>query len=484
MILGPDGRPIPRPELHTEIATIEGGRDVTRGYVDDTTYLLPQDEVLRHQGAEGYKIFEKLLQDDRVYSTLAQRRAAVTARDYEVVPGGKMRRDRIAADYMREVLEHLQWNALTDKMLYTSFYGYSVAEAIWARDGRYIVPEALHVRNRRRFVFGTDMRPRLLTTNNPNGEPLPEHKFWTSTTGADNDDEPYGRGLGHYLYWPVWFKKNQIKFWLVFLEKFGQPTILGRYERNAKEEERVKLYQALRSVHADAVVALPHDMIVELLEASRGGSVDYGSFYDRMQSVISHIILSQTMTSESGSSRAQAEVHLAVRREVVESDARYVDDSFNRQPGAWLTAWNFPGASVPKVKRVMTTPEDMERMAQRDKTIVDMGRNLDADYVEETYNVRLERERPPAPADPAFAEGDEDDPPGVLTDRLAEEGNPLVADLLAPIRAIMEEADSLEEVRDRLLDAYPDMGIDDLAALMQRALAAAELAGRDEEEEA
>ena len=42
------------------------------------------------------------------------------------------------------------------------------------------------------------------------------------------------------------------------------------------------------------------------------------------------------------------------------------------------------------------------------------------------------------------------------------------------------QASSLEEVRDRLLDAYPDMDVSGFAALMQRALAAAELAGRDD----
>ena len=44
------------------------------------------------------------------------------------------------------------------------------------------------MRNRRRFVFGPDFLPRLLTVETPEGEALPERKFWVLATGADNDD--------------------------------------------------------------------------------------------------------------------------------------------------------------------------------------------------------------------------------------------------------------------------------------------------------
>ena len=232
-LFGPDGRPIPRPELRSEVATLRGGRDITRGYVDALPYIPPQDRVLRYQGAAAYEVYELLLQDDRVYATLAQRRAAVVAHDTEVVPGGTMRRDKMAADFITETLEHVRWDTVTERMLYGVFYGYSVAEAIWKRDGRYVALDRLKVRNRRRFVFDADFNLRLLTTDNPNGEVLPDHKFWTFSTGADHDDEPYGRGLAHWLYWPVWFKKNQVKFWLVFLEKFGSASPPSRASTSA-----------------------------------------------------------------------------------------------------------------------------------------------------------------------------------------------------------------------------------------------------------
>ena len=393
-ILGPDGRPIPRPEIGTEIATIGDGRDVTRGYVSEWSYLYPQDRTLRYQGGVAYELYEEILQDDRVHATLSQRRSAVTSRDTVVVPGGQMRRDKMAAEFIEQVLEHIKWDTVTDLMLYGVFYGYSVAEALWMRDGQHIAIDRLKVRNRRRFVFDKDFNLKLLTTDDYNGEPLPDYKFWTFATGADNDDEPYGLGLASKIYWPWWFKKNQIKFWLVFLEKFGTPTVVGRYNRNATPEERIKLRRAVEAVIGSAAVTMPEDMLISLLEPSRTGTVDHKSFYDAMQSAITTIVLSETMTTQDGSSLSQAQVHMEVRKELVEADADLLCDSFNRTIVRWLTAWNFPGAAAPKVTRRMEDPAALKSLADRDKAISDMGHALDADYIERTYGVTLDRRQP------------------------------------------------------------------------------------------
>ena len=48
------------------------------------------------------------------------------------------------------------------------------------------------------------------------------------------------------------------------------------------------------------------------------------------------------------------------------------------------------------------------------------------------------------------------------------------------IRAAIDAAGSLTEARDKILEAFPDLDDAAFAAVMQRALAAAELAGRFE----
>lgn len=484
MILDHRGQPFRRrPIVGTEYAGIEAGRDITRGYVDDQLYLTPQDKVLRYQGGTQYELYEDMLQDDRVKSAFGQRRAAVVAREWAVDPGGERRRDRMAADHLRETLKHVQWDRVTDLMLYGVFYGYSVAEVLWTRDGRHVAMDRIRVRNRRRFVFDVHFAPLLLTADHPNGEPLPERKFWCFSAGADNDDEPYGRGLAHFLYWPIWFKKNQTRFWLLFLEKFGMPTPTAEYSR---DEDKQKALALARAVHVDSALAVPEGVVLKFLEAMRSGSVDYGDFRRAMNDAITTIILSQTMTTEDGSSLSQAQVHMEVRREVVESDAWLIDESFRRGPAAWWTAMNYPGAATPEVRRVMEDPAELKDLADRDKAIVDMGHPLTAEYVEQTYHVEVDRTaRPPPPApaeppDPTTDLAEDADPAAVLEQVLdaidADEWQALAAPLIEPVLA--KAARDPDGLLADLAALYPELDAGALTEQLARVLFVADVWGQ------
>ena len=478
MIINPrTGKPFRRPNTD-EIATIREGRDITRGWVDGQHWLAPQDLVLQRQGGGNYQFYEDLLRDDRVASTFAQRRAAVIARQWEVVPGGTAAQDKAAAEFLTETLSHVGWDRVTDGMLFGLLFGFSVAEAIYVRDGRRVALDRIAVRNRRRFVFDSGFRPRLLTSKEPMGEALPSHKFWVFDVGADNDDEPYGRGLGHKLFWPVKFKREGIKFWLTLLDKFGTPTPLGRYPRHAAEQ-RDKTIEMLTSFISGSVMAVPDDIEVSLLEATRGGTVDYGAFMALMDRAITTIVLSQTMTTDDGSSRSQAEVHLDVRDEIVEADAFLIDDSFSRQVGTWLTRWNFPGAATPTVRRIMETPARQRRRAERDHLIAQMGWRPSARYVEENYGVEVEAA--PAPPAPAPLELDEDDD-GMALEVLAENARrwlgPKLDEWHAPLREGLDGFASLTDYAAWLDGGASDaVDVGPFARSLGDALAAAVLAG-------
>ena len=104
------------------------------------------------------------------------------------------------------------------------------------------------------------------------------------------------------------------------LEKFGMPTAIGKHHPGATPEERRKLHAATGAVHGSSAVALSENMEIALLEAKRAGRVDYADFYKTMQAAITTVVLSQTMTTEDGSSRSQSETHMQVRQEVKESE--------------------------------------------------------------------------------------------------------------------------------------------------------------------
>ena len=379
-----------QPVLH-EVATTGDGRDITRGFNSLSHLLSPEDSVLQGQGGD-YLLYEEVMRDDQVASTFQQRRLAVTSAEWGVKPGGEDRGSIMAADRLREALLGIGWDSITDKMLYGVFYGYAVAECLWQRDGGGVTLEALKVRKQRRFAFATDGLPRLLTVGNPRGESLPPRKFWHFCTGSDHDDEPYGLGLAHWLYWPVFFKRNGIRLWLVYMDKFGMPTAKGTYPVNATEEERRRLLAALQAIQTDSGIIVPEGMQIELIEGGRGGQVSYENFLDRMNDSITKVVLSQLLTTEAAGGQYKSEVQKAVRNEVVKADSDLICDSFNRTVAVWLTEWNHPGAKSPKVWRRVSEEVDLKPRAERDRILFGMGFRPTLEYIRETYGGNWEQD--------------------------------------------------------------------------------------------
>ena len=476
--------------LEREIATIGGGRDITRGWVDQLHYLQPQDTILQLRGGYNYEVYRDLLRDDQVAAVFGQRRLALVSRPTRVIPGGERRIDKKAAEFIEATLEHIRWDTVTDRMLYGRFYGYGIAECLWGRDGTRVVLDKLKVRDRRRFVFGPDFQPRLVTTTNPDGETLPPQKFWWLATGADHDDEPYGLGLGHWLYWPVLFKREQTGFWLTWADKFGAPTVVGKYPRSASDDDKRLVHNAGKAVAHETTVAIPDHMQLELLEAARSGNSSYAEFYDRLNAAISKVVIGQTMTTDDGSSRSQADVHLSVRDDIVAADARLICDSFNRSVVRWLIGWNFPGAAYPRVERELDDAPDLQALAERDEIVIRMmGRRPDAAYIKETYGIDLVDEvatkdvanKPPVPpAEPrqaALAEPDGD----ALVQQTREALGPKLEAWVAGLAAQVNKAASLADYRDWLdnaaLAALDDSG---MTVTLGDALLVAYLKGRDD----
>jgi phage gp29-like protein len=371
-----------KPAVEGEFAPAHTGKDIldANWFMDEIIY--PADSILRGRGMETYA---PVLRDDQVRACLAQRIARVTAKEWYVEPGGDTEQDRAAAADLEKNLRRLDFDSVTKLMLHGIFFGYSVAEVIWRLDGGQVAIGGVKVRDRARFMFGRDGALRLMTNAGLRGEIMPDRKFWIYSNGADHGDNPYGVGLAHWLYWPVYFKRGGMKSWLRFLDKFGAPTAKGVFPRGTSEEDKKKLLDALKAISTDAGVIIPEGMRVELIEASRGGQAEYSALYDRMNQAIAKVILTQTMTLETGSSLAQARVHQDAAHEMAKDDADTLCQSFNSSAAQWMCEWNFPGAAAPKVWRRMAAEPTTAESADLDKKIFDMGFRPTADRIQSLY---------------------------------------------------------------------------------------------------
>lgn len=427
MAKAPNRTPRPKPDqaLITEIATTRDGRDITQPWVQG----LRQAKDPKLSTAVDWGAYDVVFNDDQVKSTMQQRIGAVVSRDWNVLAGDEEDpRSVAAAEAFNRTMKRLPWDRITRMMLMASFYGYAVAEIMWGvRDGLFDIV-GIKVRHARRFRYDEDDRLRMLTPSTSQGELLPERKFWVHAVGASDDDQPYGMGLAHWLYWPTLFKRNGIRFWNIFLDKYGTPTAKGTYPRGSNATDINKLLMALQAIATDSGFVLPEGMAVELLSAAKSGTADFHQLCLYMDAAISKVVLSQTMTTDNGSSRSQGEVHADVKLEVVKTDADDLTDSFTASAARWWTDFNFgEDVAAPIVRRIVEEEEDTAKTAETDAKHAANGWVRTVDSFRDTYGegfVRKDDPDAPSGFQPVAADtiGHNGGPP--LDDASTETGDP------------------------------------------------------------
>jgi phage gp29-like protein len=461
--------------------------------------------LLAHGGPTALRVYRDLERDAHVHAVMQKRRFAVVGRPWEVLPASQRLRDRKAADLVKAQLEAMDFDGLCLGLLQGLLLGYAVAEVMWeVRDGALWAVAGLQRRSER-FVFKArdegGWETRLRTLQEPlEGEALPERKFIVHSCGAW-DGNPYGIGLGHQLYWPVEFKRQGLTFWLVFADKYGSPTVVGEYEQGrATPAERSQLLTNLKHISQEAAITVPKGTVVRLLEATRSGSVEtYEQLVRIMDEQVSEAVLGETGSTNqhgSGGSRARDQVGNAVRLEVAKADADLLSATLQRTLLRWIVELNCPGAGVPTVWRNFEEPIDLKGRAERDQLLFQMGFRPTLAEVQATYGgewvdikASLGTAGGAIPNPTGLPEGGvelgeggpgEGDPVDALADQAEAAGAKAMAALLEPVKRLVRDASSLDEIRDGLLECYPDMDTPAFAELLTQAFLAANLAGRDQ----
>lgn len=480
-----------------EIATV--GRDVTRGYWMPGGVLPPTDEILQAKGFGNHRIYDDLYRDERVASALQQRRLVMSSFPWEVVPGGQASRDEEAAVFMRAELERIKLVDTAKKLHFGVFYGYAVAEMLLARDGARVIARRAVVKKQRRFGFDVKGRLRLLTRESPQGEIMPDKKFWTLSSGGDNDDDPYGLGLGHFLYWPVFFKAGGVKSWSLFIDRLADPFKKAVKPPGLSEQDEADLLAYMEGLRSHSSIILPPGAELEFIQAARSSSGDHEAWVKLWNRAIAMVVIGQALTMENEGGQHKADIQEGILERLAASDADMIADSWNDGPGAWLTAWNFPDVEQPRLQFVTEPPEDLNQRADRDNKIFKLGFKPTQDYIRGTYGDGWEerratppggdppgKPRPPGEADAAFAEGEEKtDPVAAFTHRLTAEAAADLDDLADALKKALGDIDGWDGIdaafAEAAAKAFPKK--DPLARRIQWALAAADLAGQFEAKE-
>jgi phage gp29-like protein len=191
-------------------------------------------------------------------------------------------------------------------------------------------------------------------------------------------DNPYGTRLLSRCFWPVFFKRGGLKFWVTFCEKYGMPFLFGQYRRGATDTDQTALLNSLASMVQDAVAIGPEGSTVSILQATGSASSDnYQSFIAAMDAEVSKVIMGHTLTaevSERGGAYAQSRTAENVLEAYREGDeklyATFMEDL------AWIYGQvNAPGVPTPNFAWYQEE-DPLQEFADGDKTLCEGDNRL------------------------------------------------------------------------------------------------------------
>jgi phage gp29-like protein len=359
------------------------------GYVTGGTILPRRDDILIEEGGGGPRAIEKymrLFNDSHIISAWEKLTGEIIQRKWEVDPVSPSDRDEEVAEFVRQVLYRMGTNTRQSygkEMLVTSnsafdtfirglceslILGISIGEICWMRQGNYIVPSEIKMRDPRRFLFvlnedGT-ISPRLLTVESSvEGIALPLrsmviHRHWCYSNFMD----PYGTGLGRQLYSLVEFRRTLLSFWLQYADKHTTPTAVGKFSLGTPEEEVNSLFTALQRLGQETAIVIPDEMEISWLE-SQGRSEVYEALIDYVDRQISFVINGEnTVGQETGSvgSYARDQVSDSVRMRKAKAFSEELDETLNATLIRWIVELNYPGAPIPRLRRNFDDLEQRE----------------------------------------------------------------------------------------------------------------------------
>ncbi len=508
-ILDQFGRPIEYDKLTEELAAprLTGVRQVWHNSV--ASGLTPgRLASILQAAAEGsahdyLTLAEEMEERDLHYaSVLGTRKLGLAGLQIRIEAATDDAEDVRRADILREVIDAAEFGELQSDLTDALGKGYAVSEIIWDRSGKTWMPERYEPRDQRFFQFDqeTGRELRLLDEADPVfGVPLAPYKFIVHYPRL-RAGLPIRGGLARLAAVGYMCKAWTWKDWMGFADIYGIPMRVGRYGPNASPDDINTLMAAVANLGSDAAAVIPESMRIDFTQAANvAGAGDFfkglAEWWDKQ---ISKGVLGQTMTADDGSSMAQARVHDGIRLDLLEADAKAQSNTLNRMFVRPFCDLNFgPGRPYPKLVVVVPQPEDTKLLIDALTKLVPLGLEVEQSVIRDKLNLpdpdkgaKLLRSPGAAPLEfpGAFAQAanrEQPTRPAAMPDIVDNQVRTMEAATAAPlddmvdtIRELLDSVSSLEEFRDRLIEAYPDMSTAQLADAMADGMEAANMAGR------
>ncbi len=530
------GQPINPTALRTEIAapTIGGVRSPISGYPADGLTPARLASILREADVGDpiryLELAETIEERDPHYlGVIGTRRRSVSQIEVTVEAGSEDPEDEAIAQMVRDWLKRDELTEEIFDILDCIGKGYSFTEVVYEMSEGQYRPNLIW-RDPRSFRFARhDLATPLLLGDSGEEMPLEPGKFIFAQIKAKSGIT-LRSGLARVAAWGWMFKAYTQRDWAIFSQTYGQPVRLGKFPAGADEKDKATLFRAVANIAGDCAAIIPESMNIEFIESGNVGAAHqlYKERADWIDQQISKAVLGQTSTTDAVvGGLGSGKEHRAVQQDIKTADARALAAILNRDLiRVWVQLEYGPRKVYPRLRIEEVEQEDLKSLSDALGPMIDRGLEVGQDTILSRFGLpeakpgaKMLRPMTPktetaGPSDIAVAgeppvseikrqsgeikrgeaisdtltapqaqsapagEKAGGSPEDVLAGRLMVETAAPMEALIGAIEEMTKAAGSLEELREMLLAAYPDLKVDGLARTIALGLVAANAGGR------
>ncbi|HHE64868.1 MAG TPA: DUF935 family protein, partial [Bacteroidetes bacterium] len=344
------------------------------------------DKLVEKKGLEIYREMQQ--RDGQVKAVFMLKKHARLSTPWSIRPEDEDDQEAVRqAEFIKHCFSEMKgninntllkiWNAMRD--------GYSVAEINYK-----VIPtgefkgmigiDNIKVRKAINYMFECDEHGNIKEKGLIEGynKHLPINKFILFTYNPNDDDADSLYGESDFRAAYRYYFSNDIiqRFWNIFLEKFGQPTVIGRYETGTNKAKQDEYLDILKTIQTDTAIVMPKGLEAELLEAQRRGEAGYKQAFDTNNNMIARALLVGTLLMDTGEkgSWALSKTHFDIFIYILDYLGTETEDTIIReQIIKRLIDFNFPNPKYPYFKFESLIKEDQEAKAKIAKMLVDAG---------------------------------------------------------------------------------------------------------------
>lgn len=304
--------------------------------------------------------------DGHFGGVLETRRRAVTRLPWRAVATTN---DKLAVDVaeavQRDILDAPWFRPMVRSLLDAVVKGWSVCQLRWSTGDVWVPASVRWVDQQMTGVLPDDDQRVAWRTPGDESTLQPIEPYTAVVHAASDPSGPlYQRGIGRSLATLYSFKRLGLQAWATFIELYGVARPVASYPPGSKQSDVDEYNAAIGQWMHGGHMVKPTSLKVEFPEPSNsrgaaGGDPVQAGLARWCDEQASKRIIGQTMTSDSGSSLSQAQVHMQVAAWILEADAADLAQTIFRDLVVPYVMLNFgPDAPLPTIGAII---EDLAR---------------------------------------------------------------------------------------------------------------------------